>query len=111
MRRFRALRAPTMCTFLALAVAIAGPGARRAEAATSPIGAHSMLQVSSPPQFMQAIFAEAAAMHASSIRLDVQPSIVFTSPSSPPDFSGLDEVMALSQQYHLREAAEVGRAG
>src|SRR5947209_3906909 len=107
MTRFRALRVLTRWTFLAFAVTIAAPAAPRAEAAVSPIGAHSMLQVSSPPQFMHAMFAEASAMHASSIRLDVQPSIVFTSPSSPPDFTGLDEVMALSQQYHLRVVADL----
>src|SRR5690349_5303643 len=102
MRGFRAVSVLSLCTFLAFVVTIGGPAAPGADAATSPIGAHSMLQVTSPPQFMQAMFAEAAAMHASSIRLDVQPSLVFTSPSRPPDFTGLDEVMALSQQYHLR---------
>jgi hypothetical protein len=107
MSRFRALRVLTLSTFLAFAATLTGAAAPRADAATSPIGAHSMLQVSSPPQFMQAMFAEAAAMHASSIRLDVQPSIVFASPSRPPDFSGLDEVMALSQQYHLRVVADL----
>src|SRR5881275_2882025 len=107
MRRFRALRVLTVCTFLAIAIAIGGTGTSPADAATSPLGAHSMLQVSSPPQFMQAMFAEAAAMHASSIRLDVQPSLVFTSPSLPPDFTGLDEIMVLSQQYHLRVVADL----
>jgi hypothetical protein len=66
-----------------------------------------MLQVSSPPEFMEAMFAEAAEMHASSIRLDVQPSLVFTTPSSPPNFTGLDEIMALSQRYHLPVVADL----
>ncbi len=111
MRRFHASRVLAVSALIGLALVLPGvcPSAARAAtpAATSPIGVHSMLQVSAPPAFMRAMFAEAAALHASSIRLDVQPSIVFTSPSSPPDFSGLDEVMALSQQYHLRVIADL----
>jgi hypothetical protein len=83
-----------------VAFADARPGV--AVAAENPIGAHSMLYLNSPPSFMRAMFAEAAGLHASAIRLDVAPSLVFTDPSQPPDFSGLDEVLALSQQYHLR---------
>jgi hypothetical protein len=77
------------------------------EAAQNPIGAHSMLQLNDPYSFMQDMFAEAAGLHASAIRLDVAPALVFTQPSQPPDFSGLDEVMALSQQYHLRVVADL----
>jgi hypothetical protein len=76
-------------------------------AASSPIGAHSMLQLNDPDSFMQAMFAEAAGMHASSIRLDVAPSLVFTSPGGHPDFTGLDEVMALAQQYNLQVVADL----
>ena len=68
----------------------------------NPVGAHSMLQLNSPPSFMQAMFAEAAGMHASVIRLDVAPALVFTDESQTPDFSGLNEVMTLSAEYHLR---------
>lgn len=71
------------------------------------IAAHSMLQLNSPYPFMEAMFAEAADMHASAIRLDIAPSLVFTGPSDPPDFSGLDQVMALSQQYHLRVVGDL----
>lgn len=78
-----------------------------AAAAANPIGAHSMLQLNSPSSFMQAMFAEATAMHASAIRLDVAPALVFPSQSGPPDFTGLDEVMALSQRYHLRVIADL----
>jgi len=66
-----------------------------------------MLQLNDPYSFMQAMFAEAAGLHASAIRLDVAPALVFTAPLAPPDFSGLDEVMALSQQYHLRVIADL----
>jgi hypothetical protein len=94
-------------------VALAATAGRPADAAaaaaapTSPIGAHSMLQLDSPPSFMAAMFAEAAGLHASALRLDVAPSMIFTSPTGPPDFSGLDEVMALSQQYQMPVVADL----
>jgi hypothetical protein len=75
--------------------------------AQSIIGAHSMLQLNSPSGFMQDMFAEAAGMHASAIRLDVAPALVFTAPSAPPDFSGLDRVMTLSREYHLRVVGDL----
>ncbi|MFL5865373.1 MAG: hypothetical protein ACJ780_32170 [Solirubrobacteraceae bacterium] len=75
--------------------------------AQNPVGAHSMLQLDDPPSFMEAMFAQAAAMHASSIRLDVAPALVFPRRSEPPDFSGLDEVVALGQTYHLRVVADL----
>ncbi len=94
---------------VALSVLALGSGAPgpAAAAADDPIGTHSMLQLSDPPSFMQAMFAEAAAMHASAIRLDVAPAIVFRSSSQPPDFSGLDEVLALAQLYHLRVVGDL----
>ncbi|MFZ1994116.1 MAG: choice-of-anchor D domain-containing protein, partial [Solirubrobacteraceae bacterium] len=73
----------------------------------NPIGAHSMLQLDDPPSFMEAMFAQAAAMHASAIRLDVAPALVFANQSQPPDFSGLDEVVALAQRYHLRVVGDL----
>ena len=66
-----------------------------------------MLQLNDPPSFMQAMFAQAQAMGASSIRLDVAPALIFSSPSEPPDFSGLDEVMSLATQYHLHVVADL----
>jgi hypothetical protein len=82
-------------------------GAGVAQADQSPIGVHSMLQLNEPYSFMQAMFANAAELHASSIRLDVAPAIIFGSPSQAPNFSGLDEVMALSQQYQLPVEADL----
>jgi hypothetical protein len=73
-----------------------------AAAAPSPIGVHSMLQLNDPASFMQAMFAQAAGMHASSIRVDVAPSLIFSTPGAPPDFSGLDEMMELARQYNLQ---------
>jgi hypothetical protein len=90
---------------LTAVLAVGWPGA--AAGATVPIGAHSMLQLNDPPSFMETMFAQAAAMGASEIRLDVAPAFVFSSPNDPPDFSGLDEVMALSTQYHLPVVADL----
>jgi hypothetical protein len=81
--------------------------ARPARAASDPIGAHSMLQLDDPPSFMEAMFAQAVAMHASAIRLDVAPALIFAAQSRPPDFSGLDEVVTLAQRYHLQVVADL----
>jgi hypothetical protein len=82
-------------------------GSGIAAAAVSPIGAHSMLQLDDPPSFMRAMFAEASAMGASSIRLDVAPALVFAQGSSDPDWSGLDDVMSLSEQYAMPVEADL----
>jgi hypothetical protein len=92
---------------LAVQALLSAAVARPARAAVNPIGAHSMLQLDDPPSFMEAMFAEGAAMHAGAIRLDVAPALIFTSTSQPPDFSGLDEVVALAQTYHLRVVADL----
>lgn len=89
------------------AVALIGTSSSVARAAESPIGAHSMLQLNSPYPFMRAMFAEAAAMHASTIRLDVAPALVFHDPLQPPDFTGLDEVVELANAYHLRVVGDL----
>ena len=73
-----------MVALVLAALAIAGAStARQARAASDPIGAHSMLQLNDPPSFMDAMFAQAAAMHASAIRLDVAPALIFPSQSRP----------------------------
>jgi hypothetical protein len=94
-----------------LALTLAGamaPVSSTAAAGSAPIGAHSMLQLTDPYAFMQAMFAEAAAMHGSAIRLDVAPAIVFAgNADQPPDFSGLDAVTALAQQYHLQVVGDL----
>jgi hypothetical protein len=90
-----------------LSLVLLGSSVGVARAAESPIGAHSMLQLNSPYPFMQAMFAQAAAMHASTIRLDVAPALVFHDPLQQPDFSGLDEVAALANAYHLRVVGDL----
>src|ERR1700753_631576 len=94
-------------TVAALCAGLAGVVAPAARAAVDPIGAHSMLQLNDPPSFMEAMFAQAAAMHAGAIRLDVAPALIFSSPSQPADFSGLDDVVALAQPYPLQVVADL----
>jgi hypothetical protein len=66
---------------LACGLAILGVQAAEADVMPNPIGVHSMLQLNDPPSFMQTMFAEAAAVHVSSIRLDVAPAPIYTDPS------------------------------
>lgn len=67
-----------------------------------------MLQLDSPSPLMATMFSQAAAMHASAIRLDVAPALVFGGdPSQPPDFQGLDEVIALARQYNLQVVGDL----
>jgi hypothetical protein len=87
---------------LACGAGLLGGVSTAAAETVHPIGAHSMLQLNDPPSFMAAMFAQASAMHASAIRLDVAPSIVFPGSLGAPDFTGLDEVVSLAQTYHLR---------
>jgi hypothetical protein len=81
--------------------------ASAASVAADPVGVHSMLQLNAPYSFMQSMFAEAAGMHASAIRLDVAPALIFPGRAAAPDYTGLDEVMALSQQYGLRVVSDL----
>jgi polysaccharide biosynthesis protein PslG len=106
LRRLGAVLAVTATLGVTASVGVAALPA--AAAAQAPVGVHSMLQLNDPPSFMQAMFAQAAAMHASAIRLDVAPALIFDGgPSAPPDFSGLDEVMSLAQTYGLRVVADL----
>ena len=103
----------------------------------SPIGAHSMLYLNTPFGAKQAMFAQAAAMGASEIRLDVELSAVFPKAAQPPqqetigglpgllgpdplarppaeneaspepDWSELDQYMELAREYHLRVLADL----
>jgi hypothetical protein len=75
--------------------------------AASPIGVHSMLYLTHPFTAKQAMFKEAAAIGASTIRLDIELSGVFTNPGAPPDWSGVDQYMSLARRYHLRVLADL----
>ncbi len=71
------------------------------------IGVHSMLYLTTPFGGKQAMFQEAAAVGASTIRLDVELSAVFPDENGPPDWAGIDQYMWLARRYHLRVLADL----
>ena len=72
----------------------------------APLGAHSMLYSSTPFAFKRAMFAEAASLGVSEIRVDVDLSGIFPTPDST-DWSGLDDYIHLAGEYHLAVLADV----
>ncbi len=68
----------------------------------SPYGAHSMVYASAPSSFKEAMFREAAAVGASSIRVDVSVSAIARPMSAERDWSSLDEYIALARHHRLQ---------
>jgi hypothetical protein len=66
------------------------------------IGVHSMLYLNTPFTAKRAMFAEAAAIGASVIRLDISLSGIFNNGPTLPDWRQVDEYMQLARQYKLR---------
>ena len=66
-----------------------------------------MLYLTTPFGGKQAMFQEAAAVGASTIRLDVELSAVFPDENGPPDWAGIDQYMWLARRYHLRVLADL----
>src|SRR4051794_28222844 len=111
-------------TVLAAAIALAavllipGPGKPHRPAPTrpvapprqplsdGPIGAHSMLYLTAPPAFKEAMFREAAAMGASEIRVDVELSGIFPEPGRV-DWTGLEDYERLARKYGLRVLGDI----
>jgi hypothetical protein len=73
----------------------------------SPIGAHSMLYVDDPYGAKLAMFKQAAAMGASTIRADLAVSGVFADWNGRPDWRGVDQYMSLARRYHIRVLADL----
>ena len=71
--------------------------------AASPIGAHSMLYLNTPFSAMRAMFAQARAMGASEIRVDIELSAVFPGPSERTRRSG-----ALTTLMGARRSRRIG---
>jgi hypothetical protein len=92
-----------------LAIGATAPPAVAASqlASDNPIGVHSMLYLTHPFSAKEAMFKEAAAVGASTIRLDVFLAGVFPNPTGPPDWSGVDQYMLLARRYHLRVLADL----
>jgi hypothetical protein len=73
----------------------------------SPYAVHSMVYSTSPYGFKRAMFAEAAASGASSIRLDLVLGAVFAGGADEPAWDQVDEIVALSREFRIRVTAVV----
>jgi hypothetical protein len=103
-----ALRRAAVAIALTAAVApVPVAQARTAFVPDIPIGAHSMLYLNHPYGAKAAMFREAGAMGASTIRVDVAVSGVFPDSTGRPDWTGLDEYLRLSRRYRIRVLADL----
>jgi hypothetical protein len=82
---------------LLVLLALLVPAAPAAGAGT--LAAHGMIYLDSPPSFKEAMFAQAAELGASDIRVDVDVSEIVNGGAR--DWTGLDEDVALARKYHL----------
>jgi hypothetical protein len=98
---------PLAALLLLVLSAIRAIPAAAAAAGENPIGVHSMLYLTHPFSAKQAMFQEAAAVGASTIRLDIELSAVFPNPDGTPNWSGIDQYMLLAELYHLRVLADL----
>jgi hypothetical protein len=76
--------------------------ARAARRSDGPFGVHSMLYSNAPPGFKAAMFREASALGASSIRLDVSVPAIVRGTRGERDWSTLDEYIALARRYRIQ---------
>jgi hypothetical protein len=67
----------------------------------SAVASHAMLYLDSPPGFREAMFREAAATGATSIRVDVPIPTVVRGPSGERSWSELEDVERLARKYDL----------
>jgi hypothetical protein len=86
------MRAALLALLLLLAPAAPAAGA-------GSLAAHGMIYLDSPPSFKEAMFAQAADLGASAIRVDVDVSEIVHGDAR--DWTGLDEDVALARKYHL----------
>ena len=130
---------PLLLVIVSAVLAVPAPASGAPPRTTSsdgPIGAHSMLYLNTPFGAKQAMFAQAAAMGASEIRVDIELSAVFPvaeqppkgsssplaglpvvgrpapqgpndAPTTHPDWSGVDQYLQLARRYHLRVLADL----
>jgi hypothetical protein len=87
--------------FVLLLLAVSTP-ARAAQRADTPYGIHSMVYVNAPMSFKEAMFREAAAAGASSIRVDISMTAVVLGPNGERDWAPLDEYLRLARRYRLQ---------
>jgi hypothetical protein len=86
---------------------IATPAATAAPRQPSPVGVHSMLYLDHPFSAKEAMFKAAAALGATTIRLDIALSGVFPDQAGPPDWSGVDQYTLLARRYRLHVLADL----
>src|SRR5687767_3811854 len=87
---------------IAAAISLSGPGT--AGAATwdaSAIASHAMHYLDSPPAFREAMFREAAASGATSIRVDVPIPAIVRNPHGERSWAELDDIARLAREYRL----------
>lgn len=106
----RQTAARVVFSLLVGATLVAPPAASAATVSWRPdtqYASHSMVYVNSSYAFKRAMFEHAAASGASSIRLDLALTGVFGVDSRRPDWSGVDEITALSREFRLRVTAVI----
>ena len=92
----------TAAALAAVAVLLAGPGAARAATwDASAVASHAMLYLDSPPAFKEAMFREAAASGATSIRVDVPVTAIVRNRHGERSWADLDEIARLAREYDL----------
>src|SRR5215213_897569 len=88
-----------------LATSLTGAGTATATAApnwtASAIASHAMLYLDSPPAFREAMFREAAASGATSIRVDVPIPAIVRGREGERSWEALDDVTRLAREYDL----------
>ena len=92
-------RGPAAACLLALLLCAPASGAVRPD---TPYGIHSMLYADAPSSFKEAMFREAAALGASSIRVDVFVPAIVTGRNGERDWRSLDEYVRLARRYRLQ---------
>jgi hypothetical protein len=83
---------------------VAAPPARGAPAdwrRDAPLGSHAMLYLDAPYSFKRSMFQQSVDLGASSIRVDLALTAVFTTDGAE-QWQQVDEVMALAREYQLR---------
>jgi hypothetical protein len=106
-RRFAAGMGGCCRTLALCALVLLCAGAPDARSATSgsrpdgPLGAHAMLYLDAPYGFKRTLFQQSAALDASSIRVDLALTAVFTADGSE-HWEQVDQVIALARAFQVR---------
>jgi hypothetical protein len=87
--------------FLLCAATPQAHGASPESRPDAPLGAHAMLYLDAPYSFKRSMFQQSADLGASSIRVDLALTAVFTADGAQ-HWQQVDEVMALAREYQLR---------